>query len=236
MCVAEQVDWIKTCTTGGMAGGITNDPNYRNYSLDELKVIVEEAHSFGLKVASHSEGLIGCRNAAEAGIDTLEHASDLDDETIETILKKDLYTTPTLAPGYYRSEVMGLPSIYLPKSLAGKPFNERHLESQKMAIEAGVKMAMGTDCGHVFPPGANAWELELYVRKLDMTPIQALMLATRNAADALGKLDRLGTLEKGKVADLIVVDGNPLNDIRVLQNHENIKVVMKEGVIEVDRR
>lgn len=236
MCVAEQVDWIKTCTTGGMAGGITNDPNYRNYSLDELKVIVEEAHSFGLKVASHSEGLIGCRNAAEAGIDTLEHASDLDDETIETILKKGLYTTPTLAPGYYRSEVMGLPTQYLPKSLAGKPFNERHLESQKMAIEAGVKMAMGTDCGHVFPPGANAWELELYVRKLDMTPIQALMLATRNAADALGKLDRLGTLEKGKIGDLIVVDGNPLNDIRVLQNHENIKVVMKEGVIEVDRR
>ena len=236
LCVSEQVDWIKTCTTGGMAGGITNDPNFRNYSLEELKVIVEEAHSFGLKVASHTEGAIGCRNAAEAGIDTIEHASELDEDTVETIIRKGLYITPTLAPAYYRSEVMGLPTQYLPKKLGGKPFDERHLESQKMAMESGVKMAMGTDCGHVFPPGANAWELELYVTKLGMTPEQALTLATRNAAEALGKLNNLGTLENGKVADLIVVKGNPLEDIRLLQDHQNILIVMKEGTVEVDRR
>ena len=104
------------------------------------------------------------------------------------------------------------------------------------AIEAGVKMAMGTDCGHVFPPGANSWELELYVKKLGMSPSDALLLSTRNAADALGKLESLGTLEKGKTADLIVVNGNPLSNIKVLQDHNNIKLVMKEGVVEVDRR
>jgi imidazolonepropionase-like amidohydrolase len=97
-------------------------------------------------------------------------------------------------------------------------------------------MAMGTDCGHVFPPGANSWELEQYVTKLGMTPAEALLLATRNAADALGKLHRLGTLEKGKLADLLVVDGNPLENIRVLQDLGAIKLVVKEGAVEVDRR
>ena len=236
LCVAEQVDWIKTTTTGGMAGGFTNDPNFRNYSLEELKVIVEEAHGFDLRVASHSEGKIGCANAAGAGIDTIEHASELDDDTIEVILKKGLYTIPTLAPSYYRGEYLGLPSQYLPKKLGGKPFDVRHLESQKAALETGVKMAMGTDCGHVFPPGRNAWELQLYVEKLGMSPGEALLLATRNAADALGRLSELGTLEAGKTADLIVVDGNPLENIGVLQEVDRVKVVMKDGVVEVDRR
>jgi imidazolonepropionase-like amidohydrolase len=131
---------------------------------------------------------------------------------------------------------LGLPSQYLPKKLGGKPFDVRHLESQKAALEAGVKMAMGTDCGHVFPPGRNAWELQLYVDKLEMSPADALLLATRNAADALGRLSELGTLEAGKTADLIVVDGNPLENIGVLQEVDRIKVVMKKGVVEVDRR
>jgi imidazolonepropionase-like amidohydrolase len=219
-----------------MAGGFTNDPNFRQYTIEELKVIVEEAHSFGIKAASHTEGIIGCRMAAEVGIDTIEHASELDDDTIEMIIKKELYTTPTLAPAYYRSEVMGLPTQYLPKKLGGKPFDVRHLQSQKDAIEAGVKMAMGTDCGHVFPPGANSWELELYVKKLDMSNTEALLLATRNAAKALGKLNKLGTLEVGKLADLIIVNGNPLENIALLQNINNITLVMKEGIVEVDRR
>ena len=236
ICIREQVDWLKTCTTGGMAGGFTNDPNFRQYTIEELKVIVDEAHAFGIKAASHTEGIVGCRMAAEVGMDTIEHASELDNDTIEVILKKGLYTTPTLAPAYYRSEVLGLPTQYLPKKLGGHPFDERHLKSQKDALEAGVKMAMGTDCGHVFPPGANSWELELYVSKLGMCPADALTLATRNAADALGKIKKLGTLERGKLADLIVVDGDPLVNIKVLQDLNNIKLVMKEGVVEVDRR
>jgi imidazolonepropionase-like amidohydrolase len=236
ICIREQVDWLKTCTSGGMAGGFTNDPNFRQYTMEELKVIVDEGHNFGIKCASHTEGKIGCRMAAEVGMDTIEHASELEEDVIEMILKKGLYITPTLAPAYYRSEVMGLQTQYLPKKLGKYEFDVRHLKSQKDAIEAGVKMAMGTDCGHVFPPGANSWELELYVKKLEMTPSEALLMATRNAADALGKLDKFGTIEKGKYADLIVVDGAPLKDIRVLQNLNNIKIVMKEGIIEVDKR
>ena len=235
-CLAEEVDWIKTTSTGGMAGSMLNQPGYRNYTVEELEAIVDEAHSMGVRVASHSEGIVGCRSAVEAGIDTIEHASELDDELIEEILRKDLYVVPTMAPSHYRTDVLGLPSVYLPKELSGRPFYEVHLESQRRAYEAGVKMAMGTDCGYVFPPGKNAYELELYVRMIGMTPAEALLTATRNAAEALGRLNDLGTIEEGKIADLIVVDGNPLEDIKILQGLSNIKVVMKDGKIEVDRR
>lgn len=235
-CLAEEVDWIKTTTTGGMAGYMLNQPGYRNYTVEELKAIVDEAHAMGVRVASHSEGIVGCRNAVEVGIDTIEHASELDDDIIDEILRKDLYITPTMAPSHYRTEVLGMPSVYLPKKLSGRPFDEVHLESQRKAYEAGVKMAMGTDCGYVFPPGKNAYELELYVRLIGMSPEEALLTATRNAAEALGRLDDLGTIEEGKIADLVVVDGNPLKDIKALQNPSNIKVVLKDGRIEVDRR
>jgi imidazolonepropionase-like amidohydrolase len=235
-CLAEEVDWIKTTSTGGMAGSMLNQPGYRNYTLEELEAIVDEAHAMGVRVASHSEGIVGCRSAVEAGIDTIEHASELDDDLIEEVLRKDLYVVPTMAPSHYRTDVLGLPSVYLPKELSGRSFYEVHLESQRRAHEAGIKMAMGTDCGYVFPPGKNAYELELYVRMIGMSPEEALLTATRNAADALGRLDDLGTIEEGKIADLVVVEGNPLEDIKILQNPSNIRVVMKEGKIEVDRR
>jgi len=95
---------------------------------------------------------------------------------------------------------------------------------------------MGTDCGPILPPGRNAYELEANVRQLGMRPIDAILTATRNAAKALGRLDEMGTLEKGKIADLLVVEGDPLRDISILQDHGRIKVVMKDGRIEVDRR
>jgi imidazolonepropionase-like amidohydrolase len=234
-CLAEEVDWIKTCTTGGMAGSTLNQPGYRNYTLEELEAIVDEAHSMGVRVASHSEGIVGCRSAVEAGIDTIEHASEVDDEIIETMLRKGLSTTPTIAPGHYREDVLGLPSAYLPKQLGGRPFNDVHLESQIKAHQAGVNIAFGTDCGYVFPPGANAFELTLYVKMIGMTPEEAILTATRNSAKALGRLDDMGTLEQGKIGDLIVVDGDPLNRIETLQDLNNIKLVVKEGVIEADK-
>jgi imidazolonepropionase-like amidohydrolase len=235
-CLAEEVDWIKTCTTGGMAGSTLNQPGYRNYTLEELEAIVDEAHSMGVKVASHSEGIVGCRSAAEAGIDTIEHASEVDDDVIEMMLKKGLTTTPTIAPGHYRSDVLGLPSAYLTKKLSGRPFNDVHLESQIKLHEAGVNIAFGTDCGYVFPPGANAYELTLYVKMIGMTPEEAILTATRNSAKALGRLDDMGTLEQGKIGDLIVVDGDPLRRIEALQDLGNVKLVVKDGIIEADRR
>jgi imidazolonepropionase-like amidohydrolase len=235
-CLAEEVDWIKTCTTGGMAGSSLNQPGYRNYTLEELEAIVDEAHSMEVRVASHSEGIVGCRNAVEAGIDTIEHASEVDNEIIETMLQKNLSIIPTIAPGHYREDILGLPSAYLPKQLGGRPFNDVHLESQIKSHQAGVNIAFGTDCGYVFPPGANAYELTLYVKMIGMTPEEAILTATKNSAKALGKLDEMGTIEQGKIGDLIVVDGDPLRRIETLQDLENIKLVVKQGIIEVDRR
>ena len=236
LCLREAVDWIKTTTTGGMAGSMLNQPGYPNYTVEELRVIVEEAHAVGARVASHSEGIIGCRNAAEAGIDTLEHATELDEGVIEQILRKDLSITLTDGLHIYEEEVLHRKSAYLPKKLGGRPFEEVGIESHRKAYEAGVNIAMGTDCGPILPPGRNAYELEANVRQLGMSPMDAILTATRNAAKALGRLDELGTLEKGKIADLLVVDGDPLRDIRVLQDHGRIKVVMKDGRVEVDRR
>jgi imidazolonepropionase-like amidohydrolase len=236
LCLREAVDWIKTTTTGGMAGSMLNQPGYPNYTVEELRVIVEEAHAVGARVASHSEGIIGCRNAAEAGIDTIEHATELDEEVIEQILRKDLSITLTDGLHIYEEEVLHRKSAYLPKKLGGRPFEEVGIESHRKAYEAGVNIAMGTDCGPILPPGRNAYELEANVRQLGMSPMDAILTATRNAAKALGRLDELGTLEKGKVADLLVVDGDPLRDIRVLQDHGRIKVIMKGGRVEVDRR
>jgi imidazolonepropionase-like amidohydrolase len=205
--------------------------------MDELKVIVDEAHAMERRVASHAQGIIGCRNAVEAGVETLEHAMHLDDELIEEILKKDISITMTMSVGRYAREA-GIKTSYsyLPKLLDGRPSGEVSMESRKKAMEAGVNIAMGTDCGHLFPPGKNAYELDVYVRVLSMSPMDAILTATKNSAKALGRLNDLGTIEKGKIADIIIVDGNPLKDIKVLQDLNRIKVVMKEGKIEVDRR
>jgi len=236
VCLREAVDWIKTTTTGGMAGSMLNQPGYPNYTVEELRVIVEEAHAVGVKTASHSEGIVGCRNAVEAGIDTLEHATELDDDLIERILREDISITLTMGLYIYQEEVLHEKSSYLPKTLGGRPFHEVELESHKRAYTAGVNIAMGTDCGPILPPGKNAYELEAYVHRLGMSPMDAILTATRNSARALGKLGELGTVEEGKIADLIMVDGNPLKDIRVLQDPNRMKIVMKDGVIEVDRR
>jgi len=235
-CIRENVDWIKTTSTGGMAGATVNQPGSRNYTLDELKAIVDEAHAAGLKVATHSEGIVGCRNAVEASVDTLEHATQLDDTLIEEILNKDISITLTMGVGRYRVEVLRESSQYLPKKLDGRPFEEVGLESHRKAMKAGVNIALGSDCGAFFPPGKNSYELDLYVRVLGMSPMDAILTATRNSAKALGRLNDLGTIEEGKIADMIVVEGNPLKDITILQNLNNIKVVIKEGAIEVDRR
>ncbi len=236
ICLREEVDWIKTTSTGGMAGSMHNQPSNRNYTVDELKVIVDEAHAMQKKVASHSQGIVGCRNAIEAGVDTLEHAVHLDDELIEEILKKDLTITITVGGGY-RREVLGeTTSHYLPKLIDGRPSREVGKESRRKAMEAGVNIAFGTDCGHLFPPGKNAYGLEICVRDLSMSPMDAILTATKNSAKTLGRLNDLGTIEKGKIADMIIIDGNPLKNIKVLQDLNRIKVVIKEGKIEVDRR
>jgi imidazolonepropionase-like amidohydrolase len=162
-------------------------------------------------------------------VDTVEHGSNLTEEIVDLMLKKGTVLVPTIYAPYanvHRGADYGLPSIYTERC---KPIFENHVKSFQMALKAGVKMALGTDCGYTpCIHGTNAFELELLV-KYGMSPMGALLCATRNAAEALGMDGTLGTVTKGKWADLIVIEGDPLQDIRLLQEREKIVLVMKEG-------
>jgi len=228
------VDFIKVCTTGGVASP-ADDPEYTEWTLEELKVIVYEASARGRAVMAHAEGNQGIKNAIRAGVWTVEHGSYLDDEAIQMFLDTGTYLVPTLTVVeaiVERGEEMGLSPVSLAKI---EKVWKVHNESFAKAAAAGVKIAAGTDSISGDMHGDNARELELLV-KYGLTPMQAIVAATRTSSEACRVDDKVGTLEPGKLADLLVVDGNPLDDITILRDKSRILVVMKEGGIAVDRR
>jgi imidazolonepropionase-like amidohydrolase len=171
-------------------------------------------------------------------VDTIEHGIYLDDETISIMQAHDTILTPTFAivnAIVSKGAAAGVPEYGLQKS---KAVHADHLRSIKKAYKAGVKIAVGTDfCGpDLIPHGENAVELEILVKQLGMTPMEAISAATRIGAQALGLESEVGTLEKGKTADLLIVNGNPLENITILQDLQQLLVVMKAGRIIVDRR
>jgi imidazolonepropionase-like amidohydrolase len=228
-------DVIKTCASGG-GGTDKEEPDIRNLTQEELDAIVDEAHALHKQAAVHCFTTSAQRMALKAGADTIEHMVFNDDETIELIRKSGTPVTPTLshrtdhAIELRRSH--GTADFVLRKMKYLQPFC---YETFKKMYKAGVKIAMGTDMGFEPDMGSNAAELEIYVR-LGMKPMDAILTATRNAAQALRMDKDLGTLEAGKYADLIAVDGDPLKNIRCLQDKKNIRIVMKEGRIYADRR
>src|SRR5213595_211856 len=218
-------DLIKICATGGVLSK-GDDPRASQYTLEEMKAIVADAHRLGRKVAAHAHGAQGILWASDAGVDSIEHASYIDDAAISMMKSKGTYLVPTLYVTEWLKENMtriGLPEMYAAKERAIIPIVRQNL---KKAFDAGVKVAFGTDAA-VYPHGLNAHEFAVYVQ-LGMTPIQAIQTATVNAADLLGWSDRIGTLEMGKWADLIAVDGDPLKDVTTL---EQVKFVMKGGEV-----
>jgi len=228
-------DIVKTCATGG-GGTDKEEPDIRNMTQEEINAIVDEAHAFHKVAAVHCFTPQGQRMALEAGADTIEHMVFSDEETTDRIAEAGVWMTPTLLHRTDRAiqtrKDQGTSQFVLNKMKLIQP--ECFRTFQRM-YKAGVKIAMGTDMGYDPEMGINARELEVYV-ELGMKPMDALLTTTRNAAHAL-KLDHeLGTLEPGKLADLIAVDGDPLKNIRCLQEKKNIKVVMKEGRIYADRR
>jgi imidazolonepropionase-like amidohydrolase len=202
-----------------------------------IKTIVEEAHTAGRKVAAHSLGSIGEFWAVQAGVDSLEHAHFINDETIEAMAEKGTYLVPTMTH-CVRNTIdirKRLPEKDWPDDLILNAYDSMYRVIPK-AFKLGVRIATGTDAGaDLVPHGCNAMELEL-LTTIGMTPMQAIMAATKNAADLLDMADSIGTLEKDHFADLIVVRGDPLVDIKLLQEKSNIISVIKEGRIVVDRR
>jgi imidazolonepropionase-like amidohydrolase len=218
-------DLIKICATGGvMSKG--DDPNASQYTREEMKAIVEEAHRLGRKVAAHAHGAEGVSWASDAGVDSIEHGHLMDDKSIATLKKNGTYIVPTLYLMDWNRENLGkrkAPEYIVRKMQTVSAVGQDNL---KKAFAAGLKVAFGTDAA-VYPHGLNAHEFAVYVR-LGMTPLQAIQTATINAADLLGWSDKVGTLEPGKWADLIAVDGDPLKDVTTL---EQVKFVMKGGEV-----
>lgn len=219
------VDLIKTCSTGGVFSKGTSLGAAQG-TLEELTAIAEEAHARGLKAASHAHGTVGIRNAILAGIDTVEHASILDEDTIKlakehgTFLSMDIYNTEyTLAEG----EKNGVLAESLAKERA---ISKIQRDSFTAAVKAGVKVVFGSDSG-VYPHGDNGNQFSRMVT-LGMTPMQAIQAATSLAADALGKSGELGCGDAGCRADFVAVNADPLADISVL---ENVAFVMKDGTV-----
>src|SRR5882762_7338018 len=218
-------DVIKICATGGVLSK-GDDPNASQYTLEEMKAIVADAHRLGRRVAAHAHGAEGVRWASEAGVDSIEHGHLMDDASIATLKKNGTYLVPTLFLTEYmqanldRSNVPEFSRQKMRDVAAAAQINV------KKAVSAGVKVAFGTDAA-VYPHGLNAGEFHVYV-KLGMTPLAAIQTATINAADLLGWTRTVGTVEAGKWADLIAVDGDPTKDVTIL---EHVKFVMKGGTV-----
>jgi len=218
-------DVIKICATGGVLSK-GDDPNASQYTLEEMKAIVADAHRLGRRVAAHAHGDEGVRWASEAGVDSVEHGHLMDDAAIATLKKNGTYLVPTLFLTEYMQQHMEHSDIPEYSRQKMRDVAAAAQQNAKKAFAAGVKVAFGTDAA-VYPHGLNAGEFHVYV-KLGMTPLAAIQAATINAADLLGWKDRVGTLEPGRWADIVAVDGDPTKDVTII---EHVKFVMKGGTV-----
>ena len=230
--VARGVDVIKIATTGGVNSRIGAGLGQQMFD-DEVRAIVDTARLYGKKVAVHAHGADGVKVALAAGVNSIEHGTTLDDECLELFRKSGAYYVPTLSTvNGYLERIAADPNAYSPAVRAKVDWRIRITgESLRKAVPKGVKIAFGTDAG-VSKHGRNADEFELMV-KHGMTPTQALEAATVNAADLLGLSADVGTLEPGKRADLIAVDGDPLAHVTVLKR---VPFAMKDGTVFKDER
>ena len=226
--IAAGADWIKMYASTGTDDDVTG---FQTYNYEEIKAAVDTAHQFGKKIAIHSYGPAGARDAVRAGTDSLEHATDMDDGTIQEMVKRGTYYVPTIDHNRYyldNGDKIGYAPGYKQRLQA---FIPRNLETTRRAFKAGVKIAMGSDAIYTMF-GENTRELGWFV-KAGMTPEQALQTATGNAATLLGKERELGAVAPGYLADLVAVDGDPLADINFVLH--DVKWVMKNGDVVVDK-
>lgn len=224
-------DIVKLMATGGvMTPGV--EPGSEQLTEEEMGAGVEEAHKAGKKTATHAMGTRGILNALRAGIDSIEHGVYLDEEAVAMMAAKNIPLIPTISALYFietRGIEAGIPAYAVEKTLRVKP---HHLESIRIAREAGVPIAAGTDAGTPFNlHGQNLTEIKLLVDYGGFSPMEAIEAGTRVSARVMGLENELGTIEEGKLADIILVKGNPLDNIDILLQEENIRLVMKGGLL-----
>jgi imidazolonepropionase-like amidohydrolase len=228
--VRADADVIKCATTGGASSRAGHGPKDSEFTLEEMRALVDEAHALGRRVMCHALGGPGLRLAIEAGVDSIEHGCYLDEnrELIPMMAERGIFFVPTLTVYEYHRQS---PAPHVRER--AHALRAHHVESIGRALAAGVKIVAGTDAGGHGHPN-NAAELPLLVGA-GMTPMQAIQAATSRAAECLGLEGQIGTIEKGKWADLVLVEGDPLRDVGILQDSRRIKRVIKGGVTVVAR-
>ena len=218
-------DVIKFCASGGVFSKGDN-PMLEQYSPAEMQVLVTESHRLGRRVATHAHSALAIKDAVRAGVDSVEHGIFLDEEGIQLMKDHKTFLVPTSYPLFWFEQ--NAPKLNLPPWVREKaaiiiPAAKKNMAT---AFKSGVRVALGTDAG-VYPHGENGGEF-LAMVTLGMTPVKALQAGTINAAELMGMADQIGSVRQGKFADMVAVKGNPLTDVRILQN---VQFVMKDGVV-----
>ncbi|WP_421774136.1 amidohydrolase family protein [Gracilimonas sp.] len=219
-------DHIKITATGGVLS-VAKSGDAPQFFMDELNAIVETANEYGMHVAAHAHGAEGMKRAVEAGVRTIEHGTKMTPEVMDLMIEKDTYYVPTISAGKWvaeKAKVDGYyPELVVPKALEIGPMIQNTFAD---AYKRGVKIAFGTDAG-VFPHGLNGKEFK-YMTEVGMPAMEAIQSATMTAATVLGLEAEIGSIETGKLADIVATDKNPLEDVTTL---ERVSFVMKDGVI-----
>ena len=230
--VKDGIEWVKTYPTGDAAAPDTNDHHTLCMTFEEMDAVVATAHNHGLKVTGHCRANEGIKNALRAGYDTIEHGTFMDAEALDMLLKRDVPCVPAL---YFElASIEHGPEYNMPQAVidAHQETLDAGAESARMILKAGGRLGMGGDYGFAWNPhGDYAKELTFFVNHVGFSPLETITCATKTGAEILGRGNELGTLEPGKLADVLVVDGDVLADISLLENRRRFVAVMQGGVI-----
>jgi imidazolonepropionase-like amidohydrolase len=229
--IASGADWVKMF---GSTGGFDDVTEFQTFTFDEMKAAVDATHALGKKISIHSYGPAGARDAIRAGADSLEHATDMDDQTIAEMVNRKIYYVPTIDHNQYYVENADSVHHFPPGAKERlRDYIQRNFETAKKAFQAGARMVVGSDAVYA-GWGLNMRELDWFV-KMGMTPAQALKTATTEPAAMLGMEKSLGAVAPGFYADIVAVAGDPLADITAVSNRENVRWVMRSGRVVVDK-
>jgi len=230
--VKDGIEWVKTYPTGDAASPDINDHHTLCMTFDEMNAVVSTAHNHGLKVTGHCRATEGIKNALRAGYDCIEHGTFMDDEALELLLQRDVPCVPAL---YFEKASIELgPEFGLPQQVIDghQETLDGGIESARRILRAGGRLGMGGDYGFGWNPhGDYARELTFFVKDVGLTPLEVLTCATKTGAEIMGRSDEFGTLEKGKLADVLIVDGDVIADISLLEDRTRFIAVMQGGII-----
>lgn len=234
--VKDGVEWVKTYPTGDAASPDVNDHHTLCMTFEEMHAVVATAHNHGLKVTGHCRATEGIKNALRAGYDALEHGTFVDDEALDMILRRDVPVVPAL---YFElASIERGPDFGMSQRVVDghRETLEGGAESARRILRAGGRLGMGGDYGFAWNPhGDYARELSFFVNYVGFTPLEVITCATKTGAEIMGRGDEFGTVETGKLADLLIVDGDVLADISLLERRDKFLAVMQGGLIKAGR-